>query len=221
MYDLHTHTLYSDGELIPAEAAIRAMHVGYKGIALTDHADSSNLTFILDKLLLFKENFNSFSNNFKVIIGVELTHILPMEIEKLKNMAIDKGADIVLVHGETIVEPVLKETNRAAIDAGIDILAHPGLITGSDAKLALKNNVYLEISSRKGHSYTNGHVFKIAKEYGCKLVVNNDAHAPGDYLPKKLLIKILQGAGCLEADIDSIFKNNTTLFSKKLGEDYS
>ena len=40
------------------------------------------------------------------------------------------GAQIVLVHGETIVEPVPPGTNHQAIEAGVDILAHPGLISG-------------------------------------------------------------------------------------------
>ena len=76
------------------------------------------------------------------------------------------GAFIVLVHGETITEPVLPGTNRAAIEAGADILVHPGLITEADARLAKRNGVRLEVSGRKGHAYANGYVAKLQKSWG-------------------------------------------------------
>jgi histidinol phosphatase-like PHP family hydrolase len=43
MIDLHTHTLFSDGELVPAELARRADRLGYRWLAITDHVDSSTL----------------------------------------------------------------------------------------------------------------------------------------------------------------------------------
>jgi histidinol phosphatase-like PHP family hydrolase len=216
MYDLHTHSTFSDGELIPAESARRAQYTGYDGIAITDHADASNLQWIIENQLKFKASFNSLSDNFKVIIGVELTHVLPREIEKLTNKARDFGADLVLVHGETLVEPVLKNTNRAAIEAGIDILAHPGLLSTEEAEVAKKNGVYLELTTRKGHSYSNALVYRRACEYGCKCVINNDFHEPGNYLPVSLIHNILLGIGISEEEIKNIFTNNKNVFMKKM-----
>jgi histidinol phosphatase-like PHP family hydrolase len=216
MYDLHTHTVFSDGELIPAESARRAQVTGYHGIAITDHADSSNLLWIVENQLKFKETFNKYNKDFKIIIGVELTHILPNEINILTEKARNNGADIILVHGETIVEPVLKNTNRAAIEAGVDILAHPGLISDEDVKLAAKNNVYMELTTRKGHSYTNAYVYKKSLEYECNCVINNDAHAPEDYLSINTIKKVLQGIGILEEDIERIFTNNKNIFYRKM-----
>ena len=63
-----------------------------------------------------------------------------------------------VVHGETLVEPVEEGTNHEAIMAGVDILAHPGLISEEDVRLAKERKVLLEISARKGHSLSNGHV---------------------------------------------------------------
>jgi len=37
MIDLHTHSLFSDGELIPSELVSRAAAAGYRAIAITDH----------------------------------------------------------------------------------------------------------------------------------------------------------------------------------------
>jgi len=215
-YDLHTHTTFSDGVLIPAESARRAEVLGYNGIAITDHADESNFQFIIEKQNEFKKRFNDVSD-FKVIVGVEFTHVKPVLLEKIIPEARKCGADIVVVHGETIVEPVREGTNRAAIDACVDVLAHPGLISDEEVALAVKNEVALEITTRKGHCYTNGHVFKLAKQYGAKLVLNNDFHAPGDALSIEMLINVLKGIGADELDINNIFENNKKIFNKGLG----
>jgi len=82
------------------------------------------------------------------------------------------GAEIVVVHGETIVEPVIKGTNWSAVNCPeVDILAHPGLITDEEVEIAKDNDIALEISSRRGHCLGNGHVAKLALEVGADLVV--------------------------------------------------
>ena len=43
MFDFHTHTLLSDGALIPAEAVRRAEIRGYRIMGLSDHADLATL----------------------------------------------------------------------------------------------------------------------------------------------------------------------------------
>ncbi|MDP4230934.1 MAG: histidinol phosphate phosphatase domain-containing protein, partial [Bacteroidota bacterium] len=64
------------------------------------------------------------------IRGVELTHLPARAIAEAAKRAKDLGAWIVVVHGETIVEPVEKGTNLAAVQSpDVDILAHPGLMT--------------------------------------------------------------------------------------------
>ncbi|MBZ4672274.1 MAG: hypothetical protein JG762_504 [Deferribacteraceae bacterium] len=215
-YDLHTHTTFSDGVLIPAESARRAEVIGYSGIAITDHADDSNFKFIIEKQKEFQKSFNKVSD-FKVIIGVEFTHVKPVLLEKIIPEARKFGADIVVVHGETIVEPVKEGTNRAAIEACADILAHPGLITEDEVKLAAENGVALEITTRKGHSYTNGHVYNLAKRFGANLVLNNDFHSPGDNLSIEMLVKVLKGIGINDEEIVTIFGNNEKIFNKGLG----
>jgi len=216
LYDLHTHTTFSDGVLIPAESARRARADGYKGIVFTDHADISNYLHILENQLRFKEQFNAESSTFKVLVGVELTHVRPSQIGMLTEKARAAGADLVVVHGETITEPVEEGTNAAACEAGVDILAHPGLISDEDVKKGVANGVYFELSTRKGHSITNGHVAKKVIEFGGQLVVNNDYHAPGDRASADLIYKILAGAGLGFDDIDIVFDNNEKIFKSIL-----
>ena len=117
-------------------------------------------------------------------------------IDGIAKRAKDLGAKIVVVHGETLNEPVTPGTNRAAVESEyVDILGHPGLITREEAEIALKNNVYLEISARKGHCLGNGHVANMAREVGNKLVVDTDTHAPGDLITFEKSYEIALGAG--------------------------
>ena len=206
MIDLHTHTIFSDGELIPSELVRRAEFAGLKGIGITDHVDFSNIDFIIPRIVDVAEKLNRVSK-VKVIPGVEITHVPPSQIAAIAAKARLAGAKIIIVHGETIVEPVAQGTNSAALAADIDILAHPGLISREDVITAKEKGIFLEISARKGHSLTNGHVARFASESGAPVVINTDSHGPGDLIDEKMAIKIVVGAGLTEADYKIMQKN--------------
>ncbi|MBU0730240.1 MAG: histidinol phosphate phosphatase domain-containing protein [Proteobacteria bacterium] len=194
MIDLHTHTFFSDGELVPAEHLRRVEVLGYEAIAITDHADSSNMDFIIPRIVRAANDLNRYSTT-RLIPGIELTHVPPGMFAELVRKARELGALIVVGHGETAVEPVTPGTNRAAIESGVDILAHPGFITIEEATLAAKKGIYLELSGRKGHSITNGHVAQTALKAGAALMVNADAHGPGDFLTDEKARIVALGAG--------------------------
>ena len=194
MIDFHTHSLFSDGQLVPAEHLRRVEVLGYYAIAITDHADSSSLDFIIPRILRAAEDLNKYSST-RLLAGIELTHVPPAMFGELVTRARDLGAQIVIGHGETVVEPVQPGTNLAAIKAGVDILAHPGFISRTEAELAAANDVFLELSGRKGHSLTNGYVAKLAEETGALMAVNADAHGPGDFLTAEMAEKVALGAG--------------------------
>jgi len=199
MIDLHTHTFLSDGVLLPMELVRRAEDRGYKYIALTDHVDSSNLDFAIPRIVQTALAINRYVQ-IQVIPGAELTHIPPPMFADMTKRARQLGAVLVVAHGETPVEPVAPGTNLAAIEAGVDILAHPGLITQEEAALAAKKGVYLEITARNGHSLTNGHVARVAKAVGAGLVLNTDSHRPSDLITLKFARVVALGAGLNEDD---------------------
>ena len=210
MIDLHIHSIFSDGELIPSEIVSRGKNVGYRVLALTDHVDTSNLAFVLENICRVSKDLSE-KTELTVVPGVEITHVPPSLIGEIITLSRTHGAKIVIVHGETIVEPVPPGTNRAAIIGGADILAHPGLVSVEEGELAAKEGVFLEITSRGGHSYTNGHVARVAKKTGAGMVFNTDAHSPRDFLDKETARRILTGAGLDESDISEIFINSEKL----------
>ncbi len=210
MIDLHTHTLFSDGELLPSELVQRAHIAGYRAIALTDHMDMSNIDFIIPRIVEASREL-SVHSSLTVIPGAEITHVPPKLIGGLVDRARSLGAKIVVVHGETIAEPVIVGTNRAGIEAGADILSHPGLISIEDAVMAKEKGVALEITARKGHSLSNGHVAKVAMVTGASMVINTDAHSPEDLISRERATVILRAAGVPEENIETIFANSQKL----------
>src|SRR3989338_7396405 len=157
MIDLHVHSLFSDGVLLPSEIVRRAESIGFEAIAITDHVDISNIDHVVPRVVKACEELKRY---WKIIAipGAEITHVPPESISRLAEKARKLGAKVVIVHGETIVEPVMTGTNKAALSSNIDILAHPGLITEDDVKLAKKKRIYLEISGdRKSTRLNSSH----------------------------------------------------------------
>ena len=210
MIDLHTHSLFSDGVLVPSELVRRAVMKGYEVIGITDHADASNIDFIIPRVTAACREL---SKRWKILAlpGIELTHIPPETFGSLTKKARKLGAAIVVAHGETLVEPVHPGTNRAAIEAGVDILAHPGLITPEETALAARKGVHLEITTRKGHSLSNGHVAKLAIAAKAKLVIDTDTHEPGDLVTDEFAESVLLGAGMSKQQARAVFEASRSL----------
>jgi len=213
MYDLHTHSTLSDGVLLPAELARRCMVLGYRGLVISDHVDHSNLEFVVTALARFCEAVAGAYGQMEILPGCEITHVPPVLIGGLVEKARDVGAEVVLVHGETVAEPVAEGTNRAAIEAGCDVLAHPGRIREQDVALAAERGVLLEISGRRGHSLTNGHVARLALRHGAALSFGSDGHAPGDYPTLEQATTIAVGAGLTPEQAAEVFRNAARAFS--------
>ncbi|HJJ55996.1 MAG TPA: histidinol phosphate phosphatase domain-containing protein [Methanocorpusculum sp.] len=199
MYDFHCHTTMSDGDLLPLEIIRRFSVLGYTEIAISDHADFSNIDTLLKSVTPIKKSAELYGVH--LYTSVELTHIPPNQIDELAKYAKKHGAEIVVVHGETVVEPVAPGTNTAAVSSQyVDILAHPGLITEEDAKIAAQNDVCLEITQRAGHNRSNGHVLLVGRHAGAKFVIGSDAHSTGDLMDKRMRYLVARGAGMTEEE---------------------
>lgn len=210
MIDLHSHTLLSDGVLVPSELVRRAEVKGYQVLAITDHVDGSNVTQVVGQLVHACEGLSG-RTKVKVIPGCEVTHV-PLDLmEDVVTAARAAGARLVVVHGETLAEPVIPGTNRRALELAIDVLAHPGLISRADAALAAKRGIALELSTRKHHCWSNGHVARMALEVGARLVIDSDSHAPEDLVTRDQAERIAQGAGLKAAEIRQLFTHAARL----------
>lgn len=207
MIDLHTHTLFSDGVLLPSELVYRAKVKGYKTIAITDHVDYSTYDYVIPRIIKVAQILTE-QYGITVLPGVEITYVPPKLIKDMAEKCRIAGAKIIVVHGETVAETVPPETNHYAVQAGIDILAHPGHITKEDVLLAKQNNVYLEITTRHGHNATNKEVASLALECGAKLVLNTDSHEPENLMDGEKIKVTLANAG-LDFEYFKIMQQNS------------
>ncbi len=216
LYDFHTHTFHSDGILSPIELIRRAFVTGYTAIAITDHVALGSLGRVIkeisDDCALARAYWNILA-----IPGVELTHLPPQAISEVAAKAKEMGAWLVIVHGETSVEPVEKGTNLAAVQSPyVDILAHPGLITPEEATLAAQNDIFIELTTRRGHSTANAHVALVSQKAKAKLLVNSDAHDENDLLTPALVKTILHEANLGEQQRQEILDHNPLLLIQKV-----
>ena len=216
LYDFHTHTSLSDGVLSPIELIRRASVNNYAAIALTDHAATGTMERIIRETIEVCALARRYWN-ILAIPGIELTHVPAQAIAETARKAKEMGAWLVVVHGESIVEPVEKGTNLTALQCSqVDILAHPGLLSQEEAQLAAANGIFLEITSRYGHCLTNGYVASLAQQVGAKLLLNSDAHSEQDLLTESLADAIIRGTGLDEAACHQVRENNPQALIKGL-----
>jgi histidinol phosphatase-like PHP family hydrolase len=206
--EFHTHTILSDGALLPSELIRRAYVADHEAIAITDHVDFSNI----DSVIRATKRAAEGSSGIEVLVGAEITHVVPEKIPKLVGKAKALGAQLVIVHGETIAEPVALGTNKAAAAVSdVNIIAHPGLVSQEDVELANQNGIYLELTARCGHNVTNGHVAKIASN----LLVNSDCHGT-ELITNAEAEQIARGAGLNEDHALRLIRRNAVSLLNKI-----
>lgn len=217
IYDFHTHTFLSDGENSPIELIRFAVALGYRCIALTDHGSYSNLDFIISMVRRDCELAEKYWN-ISAIPGIELTNIPAKSINNMAREAKELGARMVVAHGESIVESIEPGANLEAVKSEyIDLLAHPGIFTLEEAKLAAQNGIFVEISSRAGHSLTNGVVANVGREAGVKFLINSDAHSHNDLFKSDMQERVGLGSGLKKDEVEEIFNKNYKEFLKRIG----
>ena len=175
-------------------------------MVIADHVNEGTVDFVAPRVARVAQALAR-RTGVTVFAGVEITHVPPAHMKRVTDEARRCGAQVVLAHGETIVEPVTPGTNRAAIEAGVDVLAHPGLIRLRDAQEAGRRAVFLEVSGRKGHSLANGHVVRVAEEANAGLVFGSDCHGPGDLVTLEEAFAILAGAGMDQKASQKVFRD--------------
>lgn len=192
--EFHAHTTLSDGELTPLELIRRAEAAGHRFLAITDHVGIADIGPVVARLR--RECATVSDLAIQTVPGVELTHVPPRHLDEAVRSARRAGARIVIVHGETLSEPVAAGTNRAAaMNPDVDVLAHPGLLDPKDAEVARAHGVCLELSARPIHATANGRVARLAEAVEADPIVDSDAHGPNDLIPQAEAVRFAQAAG--------------------------
>jgi histidinol phosphatase-like PHP family hydrolase len=215
MYNFHTHTIHSDGCLLPSEIAVRYSAAGYRAIAITDHADYSNIEQVIRAVRDFTQHWPR-RFPLQVLPGVELTHLPLEQFKPLAAYSRKNKLKIIVAHGQTPVEPVIPGTNLAALEADIDILAHPGRISDAEARLAARKRIFLEITTRRGHCLTNAWVARQALRWKAPMLVNHDSHRPEDIISLPQTLRVALKAGLNESQVEAMYREGGKRFLSRL-----
>ncbi len=190
--DLHMHTIYSDGACSIEEMVKRAIELGYEYIAITDHSKRLSVANGLDEKRLL-EQFDEIERlkkkypQIKILKGAEVDILedgsLDFSDEVLKRLDIVVGA----IHYKFNLDKKTQTKRILRALSKINILAHPlnrlinkreGIEAEWDEifKMAKELNVAMEINSQPDRLDLNDILSKRAKEIGCKVAINSDAH---------------------------------------------
>ena len=193
--DVHMHTTATDGRNTILEMAEAALARGYKYIAITDHSKNLAMTNgldekrALDHLRRIRELDGQMEGRIRVFTGIEVD-ILPdgaldLDDEVLAQM------DVVIASVHTRFEQSREEMTarilRALEDPHTRVLGHPtgrlllrrepyALDLGAVLRRAAELGVAMEHNAAPERLDLCDRDLRQAKELGCKIVINTDAH---------------------------------------------
>lgn len=219
MIDFHIHIAWGGrgmadgGVMAPAEALHYAALYGCRCAGLILRSDGSDLDD-LSPLARAVRRLSLFAN-VEAFTGVELVHVPPALLPDAVREARERGAQLVLAHGETLAEPVATGSNLAAVEAGVDILAHPGLVDDEVAAYAAEKGVALELSACPRHGLSNAHVATMADRHGCVLLPGGNVRSPLEFARRLPWDAICKGAAMTPAMMEK-FHNDAGNMAKRL-----
>ncbi|MCH8821374.1 PHP domain-containing protein, partial [Patescibacteria group bacterium] len=184
--DLHTHSLWSDGQNTIKEMADRAYELGREYIVLSDHSYPS-LKF--NDRLKEIEQYNYSNKNIRVISGLEVNINVDSTLQ-VPDEILEKH-DVVLVSIHTSFRQSRDEMTKRIIKAlqnpNVDIFAHPtGRLLlereGIDAdwekifKFSAENNKIMEINSFPNRLDLTDYLVFEANRLGVRFTIDTDSH---------------------------------------------
>jgi len=193
--DLHTHTVKSDGLNRMEDMVAEAKKIGYEYLAITDHSKSERIAHGLpeDEMVEWIKEIKSAAakeKGIRILAGSEVD-ILPdggldYPDDVLKKMDIVIGS----IHSrfKSTREKMTDRILSAFDNSQLDILAHPtGRMYGKreayDADFrkifekAADKGILLEINAYPDRTDLNDALARQAKSFGCRFVINTDAHS--------------------------------------------
>lgn len=196
--DMHMHSNFSDGNATMTEMAKGALAQGHEYIAITDHGSPMGMVAGIKKGNV-KEYLKLIEKARKDVPGIRIFSGTEVDILEDGSLYLD---DKVLAQLDWVVAAIHGQfkmsreemTNRLLKAIGnplVRMIAHPMArkLLKRDAidydidtvfRAAAKHGVALEVSASVDRLDLNDVLCKRAKDLGVKLVINADAHNPGE-----------------------------------------
>jgi DNA polymerase (family 10) len=193
--DLHMHTISSDGHNSIGEMAEAALACGYKYIAITDHSKNLAMTNGLDEkraleqMERVREADRRMKGRIRVFTGIEVDILADGSLDL--DDAVLAGMEIVIASVHTRFEQGREEMTARVLKAienpYVRILGHPtgrlllrrepfALDLGTVLRRAAELGVAVEHNASPDRLDLNDRDLRLAKELGCRIVINSDSH---------------------------------------------
>ncbi|HTW62586.1 MAG TPA: DNA polymerase/3'-5' exonuclease PolX [Terracidiphilus sp.] len=193
--DVHMHTTASDGRSSIREMADAALHCGYRYIAITDHSKNLAMTNGLDEkralehIKKIDEVDRAMEGRMRVFAGIEVDILADGALDLADEVLAQMEVVIASVHTrfEQSREEMTARVLRAIENRYVRILGHPtgrlllrrepfALDTGAVLKRAAELGVAVEHNAAPERLDLCDRDLRLAKELGCKIVINSDSH---------------------------------------------
>ena len=218
--DLHMHTDATDGRDTIRQMAEAALARGLKYIAITDHSKNLAMTNGMDdaRALAHIKNIRKvdaeMKGSIRVLPGIEVDILADgaLDLEDATLAQMDIVVASVHSHFNQSIEEMTTRVLRALENRYVRILGHPtgrkvlgreGYAINIDLilKRAAELGVAVEHNASPARSDLNDLNLRLAKQYGCKIVVDTDAHSTEELDQMRYGITQLRRAWLTPADI--------------------
>jgi DNA polymerase (family 10) len=193
--DVHMHTNASDGRNTIREMAEAALAVGYGYIAITDHSKNLAMTNGLDDLRALehiqriREIDKQMEGRIRVFAGIEVDILADGALDLADETIGQMDVVIASVHSrfDQPREEMTSRILRAIENPYVRILGHPtgrmllrrepyALDLGVILSRAAALGVAVEHNASPERLDLNDRDLRLARELGCKIVINSDSH---------------------------------------------
>ena len=221
--DLHMHTDATDGHNTIRQMAEAALARGLAYIAITDHSKSLAMTNGLDDkralahIKRIREVDAEFANegkHIRIFPGIEVDILADGALDLADETLAEMDIVIASVHSH-FAQPIEETTERvlrAIENPYVRILGHPtgrlvlkrepfAIHIDQVIQRAAELGVAVEHNAHPARSDLNDLNLRLARQHGCKIVVDTDAHATGELDLMSYGVTQLRRAWLTAADI--------------------
>ena len=193
--DVHMHTHATDGRNSIREMADAALKVGYRYIAITDHSKNLAMTNGLDEkralehLLRIREVDKEMEGRIRIFTGIEVDILADGALDLDDEVLAQMDVVIASVHSrfDQSRDEMTARVLRAVENPNVRILGHPtgrlilrrepfALDMGAVLRRAAELGVAMEHNAAPERLDLCDRDLRLAKESGCRIVINTDAH---------------------------------------------
>jgi len=193
--DVHMHTNASDGHNTIREMAEAALAVGYGYIAITDHSKNLAMTNGLDDkramahVKRIREVDKEMEGRIRVFAGIEVDILADGELDLADETMAEMEIVVASIHSrfDQSREEMTARILRAIENPYVRILGHPtgrlllrrepfALDLGVILSRAAELGVAVEHNAAPERLDLNDRDLRLAKELGCKIVIDSDSH---------------------------------------------